>query len=247
MNAAFSMNDTQSRINLPDLPWGGITPFSLTDYPDQISAVLYLKGCPWRCHYCFNAELQPFSSKASKVTNEAAADFLLSRKKLLDAVVFSGGEATAHPYLEDWMIWAKTLGYKIGLHTAGIYPGRLERLLPYCDWVGMDIKAPFHDYKKVTQMPAGGERALRSVKLILESHVDYEFRTTVHSALLNENDLLDLSAEIAALGGRYYALQKFRSELCPGGEEQLMPDNGTDFSETLLRRMKERFASFKVR
>ena len=36
------------------------------------------------------------------------------------------------------MTEAKSLGYKIGLHTSGIAPDRLRRVLPLLDWVGFE-------------------------------------------------------------------------------------------------------------
>ena len=79
---------------------------------------------------------------------------------LLDAVVFSGGEPTLQAGLLDAMLEVRELGFKIGLHTAGMYPQRLAAILPLMDWVGMDVKAPFADYARITGTPGSGERAL---------------------------------------------------------------------------------------
>ena len=37
---------------------GGLTPFSTVDWPGTLAAVVFIAGCPWRCHYCHNPELQ---------------------------------------------------------------------------------------------------------------------------------------------------------------------------------------------
>ncbi len=67
---------------------------------------------------------------------------------LLDGVVFSGGEPTLQPALLDAVHAARSLGFRIGLHTAGILPERFAPLLPWIDWVGFDVKAPFGAYSR---------------------------------------------------------------------------------------------------
>ena len=42
-----------------ELKVGGVTPFSATDYPGKLAAVVFVQGCPWRCGYCHNPHLQP--------------------------------------------------------------------------------------------------------------------------------------------------------------------------------------------
>lgn len=41
-----------------ELKVGGLTPFSATDYPGKLAAVVFVQGCPWRCGYCHNPHLQ---------------------------------------------------------------------------------------------------------------------------------------------------------------------------------------------
>ena len=47
----------------------------------------------------------------------------------------------------------------------------------------------------------------KSIEIIMESQLDYEFRTTIVPSLLNENDIKDLSISIA--GAKKYVLQQF--------------------------------------
>jgi anaerobic ribonucleoside-triphosphate reductase activating protein len=143
--------------------------------------------------------------------------FLERRCGLLDAVVFSGGEPTLQPALPDAMRAVKTLGFKVALHTAGIHPPCLAQVLPLLDWVGMDVMAEFHRYAALTGVPGSGERARRSMELILASGVAHEFRTTVHPALLPAPALERVAALLAARGARHYVLQEFRSEGCASG------------------------------
>ena len=118
------------------------------------------------------------------------------------------------PGLERALQETRGLGFKTGLHTGGGYPSQLEKILPLLDWVGMDIKALFADYACITGVPGSGEKALASTKMLLESGVACEFRTTVHPQIFTQDSLLLLAEELAAVGVEHYVLQEFRSEGC---------------------------------
>ena len=156
---------------------GGLTPLSATDYPDRLSAVVYCQGCAWRCNYCHNPHLLPFT-KGSLQWSEVVA-FLEKRRGLLDAVVFSGGEPTLQFSLKKAVETVKSMGFLVGLHTAGIAPRLLERVLPLVDWVAMDLKASWDDHAKVTGVPGSGARAQRSMALIRASGVPCRFHTVL--------------------------------------------------------------------
>ncbi|MGZ5115542.1 MAG: anaerobic ribonucleoside-triphosphate reductase activating protein [Burkholderiales bacterium] len=189
---------------------GGLVPFSSVDYPGHLSAVIFCQGCPWRCHYCHNQHLLP--SRGSKhVAWDDIVQLLARRRGLLDAVVFSGGEPTLQPALLAAMRVVKSAGFKIGLHTAGIYPKRLAAVLPLVDWIGMDIKAPFAAYPRVTTVSDSGRAARESAELILASGVAHEFRTTVDEALITQPDLAKISAELTRIGAKRHVLQHCRT------------------------------------
>jgi len=173
--------------------------------------VLYCQGCPWRCAYCHNPHLLPGRAPGEITWSEVLA-FLRRRKGLLDAVVFSGGEPTAQAGLGAAMRAVKALGYRVGLHSAGIYPRRFAEVLPLADWVGFDAKAPFDAaYERITGVRASGEAALASARALLASGVDREFRTTWHDGFLSLAELERLTRTLAGLGVRRYALQEFRA------------------------------------
>lgn len=173
--------------------------------------MVYCQGCPWRCGYCHNPHLLPGRSAGVLAWSEVL-DFLSRRRGLLDAVVFSGGEPTAQAGLARAMREAKALGYRIGLHSAGIYPRRFAEVLPLVDWVGFDAKAPFDaNYERITGVRASGEAALASARALLASGVDCEFRTTWHSGFLSQAELDRLTQTLQDLGVRRYALQEFRA------------------------------------
>jgi pyruvate formate lyase activating enzyme len=192
---------------------GGLTPLSTTDWPGMLAAVVFCQGCPWRCGYCHNPDLIP-PRGGHEIPWEDVLAFLHRRQGLLDGVVFSGGEPTLQTGLLDAMRDVRALGFKVGLHTGGAYPQHLATVLPLVDWVGLDVKAPFADYARITGTPGSGERALAGLQQVLESGVAYEIRTTVHPALLADAEVVSLARDLAARGVKNYVIQAFRSQGC---------------------------------
>ena len=192
---------------------GGLTPLSSTDWPGMLAAVVFCQGCPWRCGYCHNPDLIPARGE-HEIPWEAVLAFLHRRQGLLDGVVFSGGEPTLQASLPDAMREVRALGFKIGLHTGGMYPKRLGAVLPLVDWVGMDVKARFGDYPRITGAAGSGAHALAGLQQVLASGVDHEIRTTVHPVLLSDSDLAEMAHDLAARGVKHYVIQAFRSQGC---------------------------------
>lgn len=222
----------------------GLTPFTTIDYPGKLSAVLFCQGCPWRCGYCHNPHLQPFGKGA--IGWQSALQFLEKRRGLLDAVVFSGGEPSMQPTISDAMQEVRKKGFLVGLHTAGILPSALEKALAHCDWVGMDIKAPFEDYERITKRPGSGEKARQSAQLVIESGIDYEFRTTIHPKLLSPIDIDRLTEHLSQMGAKRLVLQNFRADGC---RDKSLNASAFDilWDDGFLDRIQRRFESFFVR
>lgn len=196
----------------------GLTPLSTTDFPSQLAAVVFVQGCAWRCRYCHNLEIQSRLPEPA-ISWRSVLDFLDRRQGLLDAVVFCGGEPTVDRYLGNAIANVRQRGFKIGLHTAGIYPERLRVLLPMINWVGFDVKASFADYAQITRVQNSGDRAQASLNYLLASGIEYEVRTTQHPALLSSEKLKSLAVFLRAQGIEKFALQEFRSQGCM--DEQL--------------------------
>lgn len=189
------------------LQLGGLVPLTSIDYPGHLAAVLFCQGCPWHCRYCHNPHLLPVDVPGKHVWEDVMA-FLRARVGFLDAVVFSGGEPLLQPRLPEAMRAVKALGFKVALHTAGIIPSRLAKVLPYVDWVGLDIKAPFNTYKNITGLAGSGFKAEESLDLLLAAkHVDYEIRTTIDPDLLGKNELDKLIATLKQRKVKRYAIQ----------------------------------------
>lgn len=185
---------------------GGFTPFTTIDYPGKLSSVVFMQGCPWRCAYCQNTDLLSRQDENTFSWDEILS-FFERRKGLLDAVVFSGGEPLLQTGLESAIQQIKSMGYKIGLHTAGIYPDRLKKLCILIDWIGMDIKSAKADYNNITGVEGSGERAWQSAEIVIKSGVSYEFRTTLHPDMLNKKQVQALVDELKKIGAENYVIQ----------------------------------------
>lgn len=204
MSARASLNPAAIELRV-----AGLTRLSSCDWPGELVATVFCQGCAWDCAYCHNPTLRLMQGDSRILWTNIAA-FLEGRRGLLDGVVFSGGEPTLQPALLSAVQAVRNLGLRVGLHTAGMVPERFAALLPWVDWVGFDVKAPFSAYSRITGVEQSGAKALQSLRLLLESSVAYEVRTTLHPALLSSDDMLELQQELLVLGVAGYAVQHFR-------------------------------------
>jgi pyruvate formate lyase activating enzyme len=225
---------------------GGFTPLSTSDWPGMLAAVVFCQGCPWRCRYCHNPALIPTHGERP-LHWPSILQFLRRRRGLLDAVVFSGGEPTLQAGLEDALLEVRALGFKIGIHTAGMYPRRLQAILKLVDWVGMDVKAPFVDYHRVTGVPDSGSDVRDSLALLIASEAAYEVRTTVHPALLHEEQVQTLADDLSKRGVKHYVIQAFRSQGCRDDELLKAAHECEGPLASMAQDISSQFASFVLR
>ncbi|WP_460124208.1 anaerobic ribonucleoside-triphosphate reductase activating protein [Pseudomonas sp. S2_C03] len=223
---------------------GGMVPLTTIDYPGQLACVLFCQGCAWRCRYCHNPQLIP-PRGTEEVDWRRVIAFLQRRQDLLDAVVFSGGEPTLQDCLLGAMDEVRAMGFRIGLHSAGIKPAAFAKALEGADWVGFDVKALPEDTQAITRVEGSGTANWRSLQYLLASGVDYECRTTVHWHLFEPERLLVLAQRLSALGVKRFAVQLVRTErmfdplLSSVSAQALLPD--------LWDAMRELFPVFVLR
>ena len=188
---------------------GGIKKTSLLDYPDVISAIVFTQGCNFNCGYCHNPSLLDFSSKKDAITVDVFFEFLKSRKGKLDGVVITGGEPTLQKDLTAFIEAIKSLNFLVKLDTNGTNPDIIIELLKnnLIDYIAMDIKAPIEKYSLITNTAVNTDNIIKSINTILNSNINYEFRTTVLPSLLSINDFEEIGKLIN--GAKKYYLQKF--------------------------------------
>ncbi|MER5888893.1 anaerobic ribonucleoside-triphosphate reductase activating protein [Streptomyces sp. NPDC001941] len=191
---------------------GGWARLSTCDWPGRLVATVFCQGCPWRCGYCHNPELLDPRVPAA-VSWGAVTVHLARRRGLLDGVVFSGGEPLLQAGLADAVRQARALGFAVGLHTGGAYPRRFGQLLGegLLDWVGFDVKAHPEAYEKVTATPNSAFPAARSLRLLLDSGVPHEVRTTVDPDLLDAAGVTALRSWTERQGVRGHVLKTARA------------------------------------
>ena len=119
---------------------GGFVPFTLTDYPDALAAVVFCQGCPWHCGYCHNPHLIAARVTTSAISRASSIGSHASRTARRRRVL--GRRAHGPAGARRSRRGGASQGFKIGLHTGGAYPRRLRIVLPLIDWVGIDVKAP---------------------------------------------------------------------------------------------------------
>lgn len=138
--------------------------------------------------------------------------FLVERVDLLDGVVLSGGECTLSPTLPQFIRQLHNLGYKVKLDTNGLTPNMLTQLIAdnLLDYVALDYKAPEYNFLDIVGQ---GEFSAfnQSLEILCNANIAFEIRTTVHSALLDEQDIAAIMQHLQQLGftGDYY-LQNFQ-------------------------------------
>jgi pyruvate formate lyase activating enzyme len=157
----------------------------------------------------------------------------------------SGGEPLSQLTLADAVRTVKRMRFRVGLHTGGAYAARHAAVLPILDWIGFDIKAPFTEYASVTGVPGSGEKARTSARLVLESGVAQEFRTTVHPELLAPGALERLAGQVAGVGAATYVLQEFRFPGCASAA--LARSTASYLTESFCVGIASKFQSFVLR
>lgn len=190
------------------LPFHAITPFTMLDYPGQVAAILWVAGCTMRCGYCHNPAIV---TGRGRVSEDEALAFLTRRRGKLDGVVLSGGEATSWRGIAGFAARAKALDYLVKLDTNGLRPDVVRQLADarLIDAVALDFKAPRSRFRAVTASTAWRRFVTTLDWLCAQTGIACEVRTTVHSDLIDEDDVLAMAAMLAERGyrGRYWIQQ----------------------------------------
>ncbi len=186
---------------------------SLIDYPGNISSVIFTQGCNFRCGFCHNPNLVIPDHFEKVYDNDEIFNYLNKYRKLLSAIVITGGEPTIHDDLPDFTQQIKSFDLKVKLDSNGTNPRMLEKLITQklVDCITMDIKhiLDFQKYnsavgnilKKKTY-----HKILESIEIIKNSGIEYEFRTTVVKGLHSIDEIKTLKKQFI----NHYKLQNFK-------------------------------------
>ena len=215
----------------------GLQKLAMVDYPGKLAATVFTGGGNLRCPFCHNALLVTRLDETPELGEEAVLSFLATRTKLLDGVVLSGGEPLLQPDAADFLRKIRQMGFAVKLDTNGFFPDRLSAILEegLVDYVAMDIKNAPEKYPITCGIPGLDTAPVaESVKLLRQSGVDFEFRTTLVREFHTPEDLLAIGRWLE--GSPRYFLQAFvdSGNLVGSGCSPFTPQEMRDF--TLLLR-----------
>ncbi len=192
------------------MQFSGFQKLTLLDYPEKTACTLFTAGCNFRCPFCHNAALVTHIDNSNYFTEEYVLDYLKKRKGILDGVCITGGEPLMHKDLPEFIKKVKELGYLVKLDTNGSYPERLERLIDsgLIDYVAMDIKNSKEKYPLTAECSNDDlHNVEKSVEILKQGKIDYEFRTTVVKEYHEVDDIKKIAEWIK--GAPKYFLQNF--------------------------------------
>lgn len=187
----------------------GLQKLTLLDFPGKTACTVFLAGCDMRCPFCHNSELIDGTAEVI-MDDQELLKFLKTRQGLLDGVAFTGGEPLLRKELPKLLREIKALGYAIKLDTNGQHPDALKPIINegLVDYVAMDVKNSPEKYQETTGFTnVNLEKIQESINIIMNSGVDYEFRTTVVGELHDESSFEGIGKMIE--GAKRYFLQAF--------------------------------------
>lgn len=188
----------------------GFTETSLLDWHGRIAAVLWIGGCDFACPFCHNHRIADDDPELTPVPWEEIAPTLHRKRDWYDGVVLTGGEPLMHPEVFELCGRIKDIGQQVKIDTNGSFPYALKALLELklVDAVAMDVKAPLDSgYAKAAGRQVDVVPLRRTIRLLLETGIEHEFRCTLVPGLINPEDIATIGAAIQ--GAQAVALQAY--------------------------------------
>jgi pyruvate formate lyase activating enzyme len=187
----------------------GLQKMTLLDFPGHVACTVFLGGCDFRCPFCHNFEL--IDGTAEPIMDESELfSFLESRKGLIDGVAITGGEPCLHKDLPEFIRKIREIGYPVKLDTNGYHPEMLKSIIDegLVEYVAMDIKNSEEKYEITCGIDLiDMDKIKESISVLINSGVEYEFRTTVIKEFHDEDDFIKICEMIK--GAKRYFLQRF--------------------------------------
>ena len=226
---------------------GGFLRFSLIDFPHKIAAVVFTQGCNFRCHFCHNPELVLPRRFQLPIPEKEVIDLLKARYGLLDGICITGGEPLMQPDLEDFVLKLKQIGYEVKLDTNGYYPSILNKFIHQnlIDYIAMDIKAAPDNYPQICGTPLNLDYITRSIQIIRESGLPYEFRTTLVKNLHTREDVIEIARLLQSQDN--YIMQNFRATKRVGHKDLVLAAFESDEIQDFESILKENNISYSIR
>ena len=174
---------------------GRVVDISLCD-SSYSSTIIFLRGCPLRCRYCQNFELQ---SGYTPVDIIEVIHRIEKNMGFISSVIFSGGEPLMQQdALQQLLRHCKEKGLRTGIETSGFYPWSLEELFKenLLDEVFIDFKTTVMKYKEFTGNVWAYSNMINSLFQCSNYRVPTEIRTTIFEGELTEEDMSDMKSVV---------------------------------------------------
>ncbi len=189
----------------------GFNKTTLLDYPKHLACTVFLSGCNYRCPFCHNASLVINDGLDDVISEDDFFNHLKKRINVIEGVCITGGEPTIYKDLPEFIYGIKELGFKVKLDTNGNNPKMIYYLLDngLLDYIAMDIKNAKNKYDcSIGIKDFDITNVCETVKIIMNSDIEYEFRTTVVKELHTKQDFINIGHWLK--GARAYYLQPFK-------------------------------------
>lgn len=214
---------------------GGFSKITLLDFPDNVACIVFTKGCNFNCPFCQNVSLILDDNK-DLIDESEIFEYLEKRKNVLDGISISGGEPFIQKKLKDFILKVKNLGLKVKIDTNGSNPVLLKELINnnLLDYIAMDIKNSYEKYDITSGTIVNIDNIKESIKLIEESSIKYEFRTTIIKEFHNIDDIVKILSYIDKKS-KYY-IQNYTKN------SDIKDQNLNSFTNEELENMKEKLS-----
>lgn len=188
----------------------GFQKMTLLDFPGKVACTIFTSGCNFRCPFCHNAGLVTHISEDTAISEQEILNYLSKRQGLLEGVCITGGEPLINADIGAFVKEIKALGFAVKVDTNGSFPERLKELIDSgnVDYVAMDIKNSKEKYALTAGINnLSLENIEKSVEILKNSDIDYEFRTTIVDGFHTAEDIASVGEWIK--GAKGYYLQNF--------------------------------------
>ncbi|MCL2785970.1 MAG: anaerobic ribonucleoside-triphosphate reductase activating protein [Methanomassiliicoccaceae archaeon] len=191
----------------------GFIKTTLLDWDGKVACTVYLAGCNLRCPYCHNAPIVTDADAVEGIDETVVLDYVRENSDFIDGVVVSGGEPSMDQDIHGFLKKIKALGVMVKMDTNGLFPDTLDDLIgsKLVDMVAMDVKSSLNErYRNAAGGDVDIEKIKRSIRVIIDSGVDHEFRTTAVPIFVKNEDIEDICRNIR--GAKRYRIHQFRNK-----------------------------------
>lgn len=210
----------------------GFDKVTLLNYPGLVACTIFTKGCNLKCPFCHNSSLIS-GNDDTYIDEDEIFKYLNKRKNIIEGVCISGGEPLLQKDIKEFIRKIKLLGLKVKLDTNGTNPDLILSLINdnLLDYIAMDIKNIKSKYELTSGAKVKIENILKSINIIENSGIDYEFRTTIIKEFHTLSDIDYISKKLDKKS-KYYIQNFVKSDA-------VLDKNLHSFTSDELKEMKQ--------